>query len=765
MHWLRYAFILTLAAAGLSLFGLAATSSDSRLFEHWFPVLNIINRVIAVLLFAIVTAMLLKLLQRFRRREFGARMTLKLAVAMGLLALIPCTMIYWVSAAFISRSIDSWFDVRVEKALDAGVAITRGILSQQQTQTETTARHMAEMLSSTPASLLMSDLMQLLKGHPNMEALVFMGNGTALAAAGSRFNVMLPDLPTSMQLQTVRSSGIYSVIDGDALDNPDEITTQSALAIRVIVPIPEAGTTDNPDDGEQGDLAAGLLPIQPQRAKLFLQVIQPVGSGITRKAAELVNGYRDYQTLVLSRSALQSIYAGTLFLVLLLAAFGAIAAAIACARKNTEPVRQLEQGTRRVADGNFQPIREFAGSSEINVLTKSFNNMIREISQSRRAIDEQRRNAELAQAHLERILGNISSGVIVLNQKYKPVSSNPAAEAILGKELCRPETPLAKRMPELIAAVKNAQAALDFGKETTIGFEFELKNGSGGTGGTPLFMKISSIALEKNVKGLVVVFDDVSQLMTAQRATAWGEVARRLAHEIKNPLTPIRLAAERLEMKLESKLEDDADAELLHRSIETITTQVDALKQMANDFRKYAKLPAAKLESVDLNAFIRENAALYEAAGTPIRLSLSPDLPKILGDAAQLRQVLHNLISNSIDAAEGDLPAITLSTRAVGGKDGVSAVALSVTDDGVGFSEEILSRAFEPYVTTKETGTGLGLPMVKKIIDEHQGVIELSNRFDSSGLLVLGAKVEIFFRQLSAEQPAAQQIPTCLTSL
>ena len=756
--WLRYLFIAALALAGISLFGLAATSSDSKLFEKWFPVLSIVNRAIAVLLFAVVVAMVVRLWQRIRAREFGAYMTSKLAGVIALIVLIPCLTIYVVSNVFISRSIDSWFDVRVERALDSGVTITRGILTEQQKQAELAARHMAEMLVNTPTSLIMTDLMHLLEGHQNMEALVFTGSGTAVAAAGSRINVMLPDLPTPLQLQTVRSAGIYSVIDGDALENPDGITEASQLSIRVIVPISDNDETIAADANEQSASDPKrnvLLPTTGRQPQFYLQIIQPVSSETTKNAAELVAGYRDYQTLVLSHASLQTIYTSTLFLVLLLAAFGAIAAALAFARKTTEPVMQLEQGTRRVADGNFQPIREFSGNSEINVLTQSFNTMIREVAESRRGIEAQRLKAEQAQAYLERVLSNISSGVLVLDANYRTVSSNPAAKKILGSDLCQTGSNLRAKAPDLALAASNAKITLSLGETPTVGLEYELNTSKNEQSPeealrTPLFIKISLMPLRSGANGLVLVFDDVSQLMAAQRATAWGEVARRLAHEIKNPLTPIRLAAERLEMRLENKLSEESDINLLHRTIATITTQVDALKQMVNDFREYAKIPTAKLSRLSLNAFLEEVAQLYHEADVPVRLELDNTIPLIEADPAQLRQVLHNLISNSVDATEGDRPQIVIETKHIGtgtAADG-SAVLLRISDNGVGFSSAILDKAFEPYITTKETGTGLGLPMVKKILDEHNASIRLSNKTDPTGCLIMGAQVDIIFKRL-----------------
>ena len=246
---------------------------------------------------------------------------------------------------------------------------------------------------------------------------------------------------------------------------------------------------------------------------------------------------------------------------------------------------------------------------------------------------------------------------------------------------------------------------------------------------------------------------DVEKLLV-EHAELLSEVARRLAHEIKNPLTPIRLTAERLEMRLEDKLSEPDDLALLHRAIETITTQVDALKQMVNDFREYAKIPTARMEAVDLNAFLEEASELYDQAGTPIELKLTSGIPHIQADKAQLRQVLHNLVSNSIDAAEGDTPSISIFTEPLSNDGRIIAIRLRIEDNGVGFSESILAKAFEPYITTKATGTGLGLPMVKKILDEHQARIQISNRMAPTGNIVLGARVDIIFKHLAADRPS-----------
>lgn len=734
---LRYLIFAGIALGIIAIVGLTATTADSKLFEKWFPVLNTLNQIVTVTLFLIVITMIFRLWRRFKSKEFGAHLTSHLAALMSILAILPCLAIYIVSTGFISRSINSWFDVKVEKALESGVAITRSILETQQSQTETIAKQIAQSLASTPTSLLLSDLQKELKRHSGMEAIIFRSDGAILAAEGKRINIVIPDLPSPMQMQAVIAQGFYSVIDGDTSDFSD--SHAGNLAIRVIVPIP-----NSLDNLFSRDFSSntGLLP-NFQHQQLYLQIIQPASLETTKNAATLLSGYRDYQSLVLSRASLQTIYAGTLTLMLLLGLFAAIAAALTFARRTIEPVLQLEKGTRQVADGNFQPIKEFPGTSEINVLTQSFNTMLREVSLSRTIIEEQRQVAEQAQAYLERILANISSGVLVLNPDHTVLTANQAALSILGGAICTVGSSLVITEPGLLQAFESASRHIDLKETKTVGFEYEIQKTDKTT---PLYVKASWMPLSDHTTGLVLVFDDITQLMEVQRAHAWGEVARRLAHEIKNPLTPIRLAAERLEMKLDSKLSSVDDQKLLHSTISIITSQVEALQQMVNDFREYAKMPQAKLALFDLNKLLLEVADLYKQAGTTIILDLVENIPLINADGAQMRQVLHNLISNSVDAAEGDQPIIHISTREITRSNEERDVLLRIEDNGAGFSEGILSRAFEPYVTTKATGTGLGLPMIKKILDEHLATIQLSNHTDSSGFVILGARVDIWFR-------------------
>lgn len=748
-RWLRYSVLISATFASIALLGLMLSLSDPRLFDRYFPFLLVLNVMIAGILIVVVAAMIIRLTRSYRQKQFGSRMTARLACITAIISVIPTATVYILSSAVISRSTDTDLNSRVETALDAGVHITQGILARRQNDAEALARQFAQSLSSTPVALMMNDLLKLLENHSGTEALVLTGTGSAVAAAGSRINVLMPDLPSPIQIKTARTAGIYSVVDGDTLfDFPDTEQPRNDLRIRVIVPIPvlqNAGTIT--------ELRNSLLLPSSSRQQLFLQITQPVEEEIALNAAKLVSGYRDYQQATYSRSSMKTLYTLTLSLTMLLAIFSSVAAALSFARRTTAPVMQLAKGTKRVATGDFMPIREFVGNNEINVLTRSFNAMIKEVSDARTGLEEQRLQAERAQAFLSAVLSNISSGVLVISRRKHIVSANLSARRIMGEEATEVGASLEDTIPELAASL-DARCHDD---QNGFSLEFELPREQGLV---PLFLRCSPMPLEDEI-GSVLIFDDVTQLIKAQRATAWGEVARRLAHEIKNPLTPIRLAAERLEWKMEPKLTDEKDLTLLHRTIATIVTQVDALKQMVNDFREYAKLPAANLRSTDLNDFLESIATLYSDAGHELRLMTDRMIPHIDADPAQLRQVLHNLISNSLEAKTGDDPIrITLRTEAMRSQyhpETIGAVKLSIEDNGSGFSDKILHAAFEPYVTTKPTGTGLGLPMVKKILDEHGASIVLKNLTDPQSGETAGALVEIMFKPSRSRKAAADE--------
>ena len=436
----------------------------------------------------------------------------------------------------------------------------------------------------------------------------------------------------------------------------------------------------------------------------------------------------------------------TLTLTVLLALFAAIAIAFILARRLSAPLSILAEGTQAVAAGDFTPRQAIYSRDELGVLTQSFNQMTRQLNEARRDTERHRAEVESARAYLESILANLSAGVLVFDRRFILRTANQGAQTILGDDLTGLLSEAVEAWPReqrLGRAIRDAFAE-NGGKEWQTQVEIERH------GGLPQILLLRGTQLpEGSHGGYVAVFDDVTRLVAAQRSAAWGEVARRLAHEIKNPLTPIQLSAERLQLKLADKL-GASDTEMLNRSTQTIINQVQAMKNMVNEFSDYARMPAPELARIDLNALIGEVLGLYETSPARIAVELDPQLPTVIGDASQMRQIIHNLLRNAEDAQEGAGEAqIGVATRHVDG-----LAELTVSDGGPGFPAEIMARVFEPYVTTKARGTGLGLAIVKKIVDEHRGSIAINNRQP------VGAEVRIRLPLAEPETPAASTSET-----
>lgn len=704
---MRIAIIVFAALGGIMLFLLAEASSNTTLLAGYYPILLAINGLATAALLALVITQIVRLRRDFRAGVFGARLKRRLLLMLALMAVLPGVLVYAVSMQFAIKSIDSWFDVRVDTALEGGLKLAHRALDALQADALEKARGIAGEIGDGQ-NLSVAKLGRLREQAGVHSATVISPSGRVLARSAAESAGFMPDLPAPSQLKAARGERGFAVV-GEGNHEGQE----RALILRALVPLTGSGFALEPN---------------------ILQVTQPVPSSIADSAASVESAQRDYQALQLGRSGLKQIYSLTLTLALLLALFAAIALAFFLAERLAAPLLILAEGTRAVAAGDFTPRATVAASDEMGVLTHSFNSMTQQLGEARRENERRRVEVETAQAYLESVLANLSAGVLAFDAEYRLRAVNRGAATILGEDLGDLlQLPLARwtRHPALVTTITQGFAAhADEWQEQT-----EIGRGDA----RPQVLLVRGTALPETAGGggFVVVFDDITDLIAAQRSAAWGEVARRLAHEIKNPLTPIQLSAERLQLKLAGELQG-ASREFLQRATQTIIDQVSSLKKMVNEFRDYARTPAPQLAAIDLAGLVRDVILLYLSSPVPIKfdetahesqLELLPNsahqsgLPLVLADAQQLRQVLHNLFANAQDAlAAVTAPVIKVTIRVEGER-----MHLSVIDNGNGFTPQILARAFEPYVTTKAKGTGLGLAIVKKIVDDHGGEIRLTN--------------------------------------
>lgn len=741
-RFLRYFLVVGGAVVSILLFLLASASENSVFFDQHYPELLILNAVIAVALLGLVALLLARLYRGFRRREFGSRLMARLVFLFALIGILPGAVIYTVSVQFVSRSIESWFDVRVESALEAGLTLGRTALDASLTDLGAKARSMALELSEMSESSQVTQLSRLRDQSQMQEATIVTSSGQIVVSAGTQLARLVPDLPNASMLRQARMTRGFSAIEDDPAGGQE-----GALRLRAVVLIPQSG---------------GVMSLQKEAR--FLQLLQSVPSDLAANAEALRAAYSEYQERAVARTGLRKIYIVTLTLTLLLAIFGAIAASFLIAGDLAEPLLVLAEGTKAVAEGNLSPRPIVATRDELGTLTQSFNIMTRQLSEARASVERNRTALENAKAYLESVLANMSAGVMVLDGQFRLVSCNESIERILqhdfDQHIGQPISaiPGLQAFAEAVMGAFSEQSAHGAGEAQAAHWQKQIEVPREGMlaetdNDITLLARGSYLPVAGGV-GHIVVFDDITDVISAQRSIAWGEVARRLAHEIKNPLTPIQLSAERLQMKLESKLAP-ADAAVLAKGTGTIVSQVSAMKRMVDDFRDYAKSPPADKLPLDLNALIEEILQLYIAdiERGVIEAQLEPGLPAVLGDATQLRQVVHNLLQNALDAAgEREAPHIRVTTETVRvpQPDGSSgAVRFCVTDNGPGFTPKMLARACEPYVTSKPRGTGLGLAVVKKIVDEHGGRIDIRNRSSENG-----AKVAILLLQLAPRQPA-----------
>ena len=706
---MRYILLVSVALGLALLYLLSLASANTAISGDYYKILLYLNIGLAGALIVLIGFQLWQLYKKIKGGVMGSRLTLRLLGTFALMAIIPGLIVYLVSVNFLTRSIESWFNVKVESALDGGLSLGQRALDIMLKDVEDKAENMATSLAFQPTRSQYSLLNDLREKSGVQDATLLSLQGRILSVSSGDPNSFLPELPSIPQLRQAQNR-LYGKI---------EPIPNKGLYLRVLAPV-------NAQD------IAGETRI--------LQLLQPVPKSLSNTAEAVQDVYRDYQELSYSRDSLKDVFKLTLTLVLMLSMLSALAIAFVLSRRLSQPLTVLAEGTRAIASGDYSTMLPEHGKDELGILVKSFNSMTRQLDDATKAAERNRARVEAARGYLETILAHLSSGVLAINEKAELRTYNVAASNILGINLIlfenQPFIKITENQPFLAEFVSLVQTHFELTKaselqKTELTRQIEIIRPQGKQ---LLLVRATRLPSNNNAadNGFVVVFDDVTTMVQAQRDAAWGEVARRLAHEIKNPLTPIQLSAERLQHKLSNKLGAD-DAHVLQRATDTIVNQVSALKTMVNEFSEYARAPSANLSKLNLNKLIKDVSVLYEntrdenvsadAVQAKITYHLAANMPDIKGDATMLRQVLHNLMQNAQDALKSvENPLVLVQTSFDD-----TSIKLMVKDNGQGFPIDLLNHAFEPYVTTKAHGTGLGLAIVKKMIEEHHGQIKVEN--------------------------------------
>ncbi|WP_239061742.1 ATP-binding protein [Ideonella livida] len=748
---LRWAWALALLGIlGMVLvlsFVLSLLAQGPLVVERHFVWLFWVNLSVTTVLAVVLTGLTIQLLSNLRRRLFGSRLLFKLAAIFGLVGVLPGALIYTVSYQFVSRTIEAWFDARVESALDAGLALGKGTLAALSEDLSLKTRSAAERLGDAGTGSLALALERSREQMGAEVVAVVAGNGHVLLSATER-PAMVVDRPPAAMVRHARELRSISQIEG--LDDETAPASGVEARVRALARIPSVHVS---------------LAGEEER---YLMALRQVPASVTGPALVVQAAYKEYQQRHLARDGLRRMYIGTLTLTLALSVFGAVVLAVVLGRQLVRPLLVLAEGVRQVAQGDLTAKPVLASRDELGGLTRSFADMTEQLSSARAQAERSLRALEASRTRLQTILDHLSTGVIVFDPARRVEVSNPAAARIL-HEPAVPGWSLGEgdASAPVAAFLESLWRHFDALAQTD-----EDRREEGWQDSFQLPVPQADHSLTLLVRGAplpggasLVVFDDITELVSAQRTEAWGEVARRVAHEIKNPLTPIQLSAERLRHKLEAKLAEP-DQAFLGRAVDTIVVQVQALKKLVNEFRDYARLPAAKLVALDLNALVAEVLALYgdELERQRLEARCLPDLPPVRGDATQLRQVIHNLVQNALQAVEGQPDGrVLIETDLAKAAEGQARfVRLRISDNGPGFSEKVLKRAFEPYVTTKSKGTGLGLAVVKKISDEHGARVRIVNLPPREGVqeLASGAQVSLSFLSITEQRAPTVSAPS-----
>ena len=735
------------------LFLLTVSTNNRAQYENTYGYLLTLNIVVAGLLLVLIGFMAVRLIIRLRQGKFGSQLLVKLALIFSLVGFAPGLLIYVVSYQFVSRSIESWFDVKVESALDAGLNLGRVTLDVLSSELANDARAAASRLSGMPEGTASLELERIREQMNAQDVQLWSSTGQLIASAGEqRYKLGAISRPTAVQMRKAKSLRVTTSVEGldEGAGNAiliEPANTPNAAKINALA------TVENTSFG---------ISDEPR----YLQISQLLPPNLVSNALAVTQANAEYQNRALAREGLRRMYIGTLTLSLFLAVFSAVLLAVFLGAQLAAPLLLLADGVRQVAAGDLAPKAMLQSKDELGGLTRSFALMTQQLADARSTVESSMAQVNTARENLQVILDNLTSGVIVMDPNGVIQSCNPGAARILQRSLENNKGQTLESVTGLEKFAQGVKSQFDaFLSERQLHHldhwqhSFELNSLESSTAGNSPFathQTITLIARGAELPSLskqslrLLVFDDISDVVSSQRALAWGDVARRLAHEIKNPLTPIQLSAQRLEKKLSGKVAEPEQL-VLTKSVKTIVDQVEAMKRLVNEFRDYARLPAAELKPVNLNALILDVLQLYGAdeaqprwakqGEISIEAMLDEACPNISGDAQQLRQVIHNLLQNAVDATlSTPVKQVKISSQ---WNPETQRVRMVVSDSGAGFPEHILKRAFEPYVTTKHHGTGLGLAVVKKIADEHHARLDISNRVTNE--TIEGAQISLSF--------------------
>ncbi len=704
--------LLSLSLLG-SLVLMSGAMQNSTKFGALYSVLLLSNTAGLLTFVALIGINVRRLARQLRAREPGARLTLRMLVIFVALAVLPVTVLYGFSLDFLRRGIDSWFDVRIGQALEGALELgrealdlrMRDLLSQTETMAEEIGQGAPERTPLNldalrdPDSIVVastwtpgSAVLDAMRAHSGADELTLLSSDGEPLATSSRITDLIPHMPSEALLIQVRQGRSYIGLDP---------LRDGTLFVRVVVNV-------------------NVAPGSGQRR--VLHALFPISTRINKLAATVEDAYAKYHELDYLRDKLKLSFAMSLTMVLLFSIVTAVWAAFYSARRLAAPIRDLATGTAAVAAGDYATSLPVQSNDEMGFLVSSFNDMTRRIGRARVEVETQRE-------YLDTVLRQLSSGVIALDDSARITTLNDSASHMLELgagavpgasflDVCRADDhlqPLAEAVAPLIAEQRR-----QWQEQITV---------FASDGRRVLMCRGTALAAEGDAaRGYVIVFENITAIIQGQRDAAWSEVARRLAHEIKNPLTPIQLAAERLRQKYLKKLSAE-DGEALERLTTTIVQQVETMKAIVNTFSDYAKTPTISRGAVDINGLLAGVVELLRSAHpeATVETHLAPDLPMISGDVTRLRQVMNNLIKNAFEASPEAANAHIIVATSTTQYAQADHVEIRIEDRGDGVSEQLMQNIFEPYVSTKARGTGLGLAIVKKIVEEHNGVVTLRN--------------------------------------